>query len=241
MSQFLAARSGSAPSRLRPRRGFTLLEMMTVVAIIGILGALSAMGIQAFVASGSLKYAVSSLQGNLSSARERAQVTTRTQIVVVSANNTSPRRYGFYVYEDARTPPNIFSVADLTAVLANLTPPTINVTGLAAAGYSLRAVNSDQLQKSPFLMASNAWAGATLPYPWDALGVSNVLATTNGCTFCDATTKVGAVAFLANGRAIFSNGATAGMVVLTGGTGSAPGQVTGVGVNRLGFVQAVNR
>jgi prepilin-type N-terminal cleavage/methylation domain-containing protein len=215
--------------------GFTLIEAMVAVAIIGILAALSASALSSLRNGARRRSASADLYGALMSSRNRAISRQKTQVVVISTKADSMGFFGHYVFEDATTPPSIFSSSHLTTILNALDPAKPST---APAAYQLQMLDSLNVTVNPYLISADAWSGVAPPFPWTTTVVSGTkVDTTAGCTFC--VSGRGAIAFLPNGRVIFNNAnATAGMVVIDPLTTAPP---SALAVSASGFAQLVDK
>jgi Tfp pilus assembly protein PilE len=210
-------------------RGITLIELAVVLAIATTLISLSVMAFGNFKSSVKAKNVSGDFLSTLGHARARALARQRTQLIVIDAVAGANGTYGFYHFEDAAQPPNVFAPTNLSAILATLNP---SQPSTAPNPYVLLLVDSNYDSANPYLAATNGWPNA-LPFPFTPLSIN----TTGGCSFCSVGT--GAIAFLPNGRAIFSDGnATGGLVVLqsVARNGVATGQA-GLAISPTGFVQ----
>jgi hypothetical protein len=209
--------------------GITIVELTVVLAIATVLVSLSVMAFSNFKYSIKAKNLSGDFMGTLGHARARAVARQRTQIVVIDAVAGANGTYGFYHFEDAAQPPNVFAAPNLTAILGSLNP---SQPSTAPNPYVLLLVDSNYDVVNPYLAATNAW-GSTPPFPFALLPTN----TTGGCSFCAGGN--GAIAFLPNGRAIFSDGNTVGGLVMlqsVARNGSVTGQ-TGLAISSSGFFQ----
>ena len=219
----------------RPLSGFTLLELMVTLAILSILGAMTFVALSSIKRTVSRRSMVTDLFSQMAVARTRAAVTERIQIVVIDAVKGTNGTYGYYYFEDAATPPTIFSGAQLGALLTAMnSPPTV------PAGYSLTLRDSRESSTNGYYTNADAWDGP-LPFPWTALGPTKLDLSTKGCSFCSA--GYGAVGFLPTGRVVFSDGnVLGGFIVVQGDSGGTAASIrSGVGISPIGFVQQVER
>lgn len=217
----------------RPR-GFSLVEVLTVLAIIGVLAGMVAVGISRLKGAAARKSMAADLYSQFLLARSRALARERTQIIVIDAVAGTNGTFGYYQFEDAATPPAIFTPTQLNNLLTAMTdPPTV------PAGYTLKLIEQRTSTTNGFLMATDAWPGA-LPVPWNGVGPLAV-STVGGCSFCAGGT--GAIGFLPGGRVAFSDGnAVGGFIVLAGDPGGIGTNVhTGIGIAPTGFVQKVEQ
>jgi prepilin-type N-terminal cleavage/methylation domain-containing protein len=243
MTSISLVRGGSLKltSHSRAGRGFTLIEMMVVIAVFGILAAMTAVALTRLKTTMARRGMASDLYSQLSVARARARAKERAQIIVIDAIAGGNQTFGYFFFEDTTLPsPTLFSAAQLNALVTAMAtppgPPTV------PAGYTLALLDSRTSTASPsvngFYMNADSWGGAA-PFPWTNLMVSGKIDTTGGCSFCSA--GYGAVAFLPSGRAVFSDQNTlGGFIVLAGdAAGPATAVMSAIGISPSGFVQQV--
>jgi type II secretory pathway pseudopilin PulG len=221
-------RCENSPHRTGCGAGFTVIEMAVALGIVTVIAALGLLAFSNLSNSVRQKNVGLSLVSNLSLAHARALTRQRTQLVVVDAVAGTNTTYGFYHFEDAANPPNIFAANDLNTILGALNP---SLPSTAPNPYVLTLIDSSWDTKSPYLSDPNSWDGG-LPFPFGAVSTN----TAAGCSFC--ANGMGAVAFLPNGRAIFNDGNVLGGVVVLQSTSSAgaTGKV-GVAISPTGFIQ----
>jgi type II secretory pathway pseudopilin PulG len=210
-------------------RGITLLELTVVLAIATVLVGMGMMAFSNFQGSFKAKNLSGDLMGTLGHARGRAIARQRTQIIVIDAIAGANNTYGFYHFEDAAQPPNIYAASNLNTILGSLNP---SQPSTAPNPYVLSTVDSNYDAANPYLATTSAWTG-TLPFPFAPLSTN----TSAGCSFCSGGT--GAIAFLPNGRAIFSDGNAVGGLVMVQNVardGTVTGK-TGLAISPTGFFQ----
>jgi prepilin-type N-terminal cleavage/methylation domain-containing protein len=212
------------------RRAFTVLEMAVALAIASMLAGLGLMALGGLNASMKRQSFATDLYTAMAQSRSRAISRQRTQVMVIRTVAAADGTFGYYEFEDAAAPPNIYSATDLSTILGTLDPSKFNIT--TPPPYSLSLVDKNTVTISPFTIATNSWGG-TLPFPFAQVTTN----TSGGCSFCTAGS--GAVAFLPNGKVIFSdaNGAGGLVVVQSTSADGSPATKSGVAVSPTGFFQ----
>lgn len=177
----------------RRASGFTLLEVMIVVAILGVLTALSVVTFDAMGKRGALQNAAFDLQSTLSSSRTRAMSRGYPVWVVFYANANRKGQTGgagaFMVVEDSgsfyvRNPAAIYSLELKTDDLSDV-----------SSVYFL-----DDYSKKVRFGVLKAGRVGLFGAPFSALAAQT-------CSFCtDAGSLRGAIGFLPDGGARFYNG-----------------------------------
>jgi prepilin-type N-terminal cleavage/methylation domain-containing protein len=225
-------------SHPRSRAGFTIVEMMVVIAVVGVVAAMGAAALSNMKSSLGRRAMTVDFYSELGVARMRARAKERTQIIVVDANAGTNGTFGYYHFEDAATPPAIFSGTQLANLVTAMTnPPTV------PAGYTLLLLEQRSSATNGFYMNTDGWSGTPLPFPWAGLmDAGGKISTINGCSFC-AAPGAGAIGFLPSGRAVFSDSnLRGGFIVIAGDTaGPSTKLLAGIGISPTGFVQQVER
>jgi hypothetical protein len=205
-----------------------MVALSILVILVGLtLGALSQLrsqaGRRAFTAD---------LTADLALARNRAITRQRTQVIVIDAVAGTNNVFGYFHLED--TGNRIYSTADLTALLVGLDP---SKPSTAPSPYTVQALEAASQDVSPFFLDAKAWSTSTaLPFPFAAVPQD----TSGGCSFC--TSGVGAVAFLPNGKAVFSDGnAAGGLVAVQGRGGTGASSMSAVLISSTSLVQTLVR
>lgn len=216
-----------------------MIEVAVVLALIGVLSAM-VLGAMSSLRDWSRRRSLTAdLYSALNLAHSRAVVRQRTQIIYIDGIAGANGTYGFFHLEDASAPPNlIYSANQLNTVITPLDPSRPSTT--TPAPYALTPLDQSAATFNQFNETADAWLGAPLPFPWAALATTpgGPVNTTGGCTFCVG--GFGAVGFLPDGRAIFSNGnAVGGLVVMQQTNPSSVTRVTGIAISPTGFVQLV--
>jgi prepilin-type N-terminal cleavage/methylation domain-containing protein len=180
--------NGDGPSR-RPG-GFTLIELMVVVAIVGIVAALAAMSFNQSQPRARLVSVAADIEGELRMARQKALASGRDVLVLVYGNQVTGSGTGrVLAYYDGAS-----GFADGTAAAPNPTLCTFNPITLAT-----QAPNDilDQLDLPNRVVVGAPGIMPAFEYP-DTL----VPPPATGCSFCGAGNS-GAIRFDARGRATF--------------------------------------
>lgn len=232
----MRASDNGVTRRVPPLRGFSLVELMVALAIFAILTALVLGGLSDLRKQGSRQAFASGLYTTMSLARSRATARQAAQVIVVWAAPNSFGSFGYYYLEDVTSPPALFSDSQLATILASLDPQN---PGALAGSIKLKLIDSTMVSSSPFLASASGFGGNPLPFPWTNIVGAGGPTTVNGCSFCDASRNIGAVAFLPNSRAVFSDkNKSYGWVSVMEGNGASK-RLTALAVSAGGFVQWV--
>jgi prepilin-type N-terminal cleavage/methylation domain-containing protein len=176
----------------RPARGFTLLEIMVVVAIVGVITYLAVASWRALHARTALSDAAMEIQSTLRQARQEALANGRDTAVL------------FY-------PQQVTGYGARGRVISVLDGDGGFMDGTNAAGWTFCVYDPVKQTSGPHSKILNTQElprGVTFGPPTAAIGVdfpfTNVpLPTATGCTFCGAGLVSGAIRFDMRGQATF--------------------------------------
>ncbi|MGE5049164.1 MAG: prepilin-type N-terminal cleavage/methylation domain-containing protein [Deltaproteobacteria bacterium] len=223
---------------LHSRRGFTLIEVLTVVAVVGVLAGLSAISLTRLKARGSFSSATGDFMSTLRTARAEAFARGDDTVVVVDVGagrwwsvedvNGDFALDSFDPANPAPAPDRLMSSGELPAAASfgpqdgwgrALAPPL----GGIPTGYTQLPDGG-----TADISADGGSAAPNFKY----------------CSFCDLGTKRGAVTFLPSGGARFSGGPlTIGQQIsmqdVSGDAGTPTGIIDFAIVATTGSVQAV--
>lgn len=228
------------------RWGFTLIEVMVVVAIAGILAALAITGLTQLKNSATQRNFVGDLGASLVSGKLRAMARQRPVVFVLKT--AAPA--AFYELDDLggtlTTPTSLaayaaaFDPANPGAALG----PSGSVQLLDEGHANVTSANATAA--GAMVIASTTPWGTSTKFPFPFQNVP--LDTSGGCTFCVGS--AGAVVFLPDGRAVLSdsngNSPLGGVVVFgrrSGTTNAEDGVINrkGVAISTTGHVEVMNR
>ncbi len=186
-------------SRARRSRGFTLLEVMIVLAIVGVITAISVTSAQQIGARNATQNAASDLSTVLQNARARAEQSGADVYVMVYPTmkrdgSLTGGSGALVVYEDARgdfltaTGPCDGSASTARCGWTNFAPPSNVFPVPNSGGRFVQIVYLDDYPKKNVRFGKSSASAFTAPFT----GVGT-LANANGCSFCGATK--GAIVF----------------------------------------------
>jgi len=191
---------------MRPMRGFTMIEMLTAVAIIGILAGLSAIALTRLKSRGNFASATGDFVTGLRTARAEAFARGDNTVVIVDIANGQ-----WWAIEDVI---GNFSLGSFSSS----TPAPSNPDG----GAPDRLISQGTLPPGVSFGPTAGWGSALSPplsgIPTGFLnlpdgGTANITADGGSaapnfpyCSFCDTSSNLGAITFLASGGAQFSGG-----------------------------------
>jgi prepilin-type N-terminal cleavage/methylation domain-containing protein len=171
-------------ARRRGGAGFTLIEMMVVLAIVAIGAALVLWGFGAQGAREKLRLSTLELRGLFSQARQTAYTTGNRVVVMVfpeQVTNFAGARGRIIVYEDGDF--DLFSGAGAVSF------DTYNPGG-TAAGPRSQVVDTMDLPTQVAIGPADGWGGgARAQAPFDSVALDK------GCAFCTGAGSRGAVVF----------------------------------------------
>jgi len=180
----------------RSQRGFTLVEMATVVAIIAVLAAIAYPLISRMRPRGELASATAEMQAAIHGARLTAMSDGRNVVIMVFPQYAVRQSLGrVIIYEDGDF--NFFStVAGVQPTFGGYNPAVL------AAGPNSRVLDTIDLPRGVvFGPPTGMGAGAALPAPLNLVNV------TRPCSFCLAGGDGrGAMVFDSSGRISFYSG-----------------------------------
>ena len=192
---------------LSRRSGFTLLEMMVVVAIISILSAMAAMTAQEIGSRNAIQNAASDISTILQNARARAEQKGSDVYVIVyprmtKAGALTGGKGALFVYEDYNGDFLTGSGACNSTVndcsFASFTPPSAIYPLGSSKDKLVQALYLDDYPKQNVQFGKLSTLTWTLPFT--SIGTS---ADTNGCTFC--TSGKGVIVFTGEQQLRFLN------------------------------------
>lgn len=179
---------------MRKQRGYTLIELMVVVAVTGFLAALSAPNLIRVRDQMRSRSGVDETNAIFRRARSLAVATGRIHFVVISQRE-APEQSDFLVLYDMTN--MALPTANEAFQAATLSPDQRKGKGAPPAGMAVAGV-----VELPSAAGLGPPAGSqsfiTVPYPF------NTIPRASSCTFCSS--GVGAAFFMPDGKIVFSDG-----------------------------------
>lgn len=228
-------------------RGFSLLEMMTVLGIVGILAGLSAIALTRLKSRGNFASATGDFVATLRTARAESFARGDNTVVVVDTKGSQ-----WWAIEDVA---GNFSLAGWDGGVSS--PNRLIYYGSLPTGTSFGPTTGiGQALAPPFSGIPTGFVNIVLADGGSG-GTANI--TTDGgssspnfvyCSFCDKSSGVGAITFLPSGGASFSGGPitigqqvsiqnTIGSLADGGPSGAAAGIIDFAVISATGSVEAV--
>lgn len=205
--------------------GFTLVEMMVVVAIIGLLAMLAAAGYERLGQKAALQNATFDLQGDLSWARSRAQERGSNVWVIIYPQGKKGSATGgtgaYFVYED------------LTMRFAKPGLPTFGYDDFRVDNTFGPVIAEGQLLQSRYLSDYRGGAISFARVGTTAFAAPFNTLTPVACSVCVGGGSRGAIVFTGDGTVRFYDGAggllsNANASLALGNTGDNRGSIFGV-------------
>ena len=190
---------------MRPHTGFTLVEMLTVMALVGILAGLSAVALTKLKARGNYASATGDFVATLRTARAESFARGDNTVVVVDTQNGL-----WWAVEDVN---GDFSLASFNPSSPAPSPDRLIYSGTLPADTSFGPLGGfGQALAPPFsgiptgfvnIVLADGGSGGTADISVDG---GSAAPNFKYCSFCDTSSGKGAITFLPSGGAIFSGG-----------------------------------
>jgi prepilin-type N-terminal cleavage/methylation domain-containing protein len=190
-------------------RGFTLVETLTVLAIAGVLAGMSAIALSGMKTRGNFSSATGDFLATLRTARAEAFARTNPVVVVVDMGLGK-----WWAVEDVA---GNFSLATFSESNPAPAPDRLIYTGSMPTGITFGPLTGLGSALAPPLSGiptgfvnitlADGGSGGTADITTDGGSAAPLL---KYCSFCDPSSKIGAITFMPAGGALFSSGGSNG-------------------------------